>query len=74
MRLPRSGLAALALLAILATAPSARAQCFWDGGAWVCWTHPLFPEVSLVPNVNPYWGWAQNWGGPNWRFYGWLPM
>lgn len=74
MRLLRSGLAALALLAVLATVQPARAQCFWDGVAWVCWTHPLFPDVSLVPGANPYWLWAQNWGGPNWRFYGWLPM
>ena len=70
----RSGFVALALLSVLATAQPARAQCFWDGVAWVCWTHPLFPELSLVPDANPYWRWTQNWGGPNWRFYGWQPM
>ena len=76
MRLRRGGLAALALLAGFAAAPQARAQCsweeqFWDGVRWVCWTHPLFPEVTLVPGANPYAPWALNWGGSNWRFYGW---
>ena len=59
----RGGIAALALLAVTATAQPARAQCFWDGSAWVCWTHPLFPELTLAPDANPYWRLAQNWGG-----------
>lgn len=76
MRRRRGGLALLALLAAVATAQQARAQCswqeqFWDGVQWVCWIHPLFPEVTPVPDANPYAVWAQNWGGPNWRFYGW---
>ena len=69
----RGGIAALALLAVTAAAQPARAQCFWDGSAWVCWTHPLFPELTLAPDANPYWRLAQNWGGSNWRFYGWDP-
>jgi hypothetical protein len=79
MRWRCGGPAALALMAVLATAQPARAQCawmeqFWDGIRWVCWTHPLFPDVSftsLAPDANPYWVWAQNWGGANWRFYNW---
>ena len=78
MKLPCGGLAALTLLAVLAAAQPARAQSscdrgFWDGVQWVCWTHPLFPGLSLAPDTNPYWLWTQNRGGPNWRFYGWAP-
>jgi hypothetical protein len=69
----RGELAALVLLAVTAIAHPARAQCFWDGSAWVCLTHPLFPELTLIPDANPYWRFAQNWGGSNWRFYGWDP-
>ena len=69
----RGGIAAFALLAVTATAQPARAQCFWDGSTWVCWTHLLFPELTLAPDANPYWRLAQNWGGSNWRFYGWDP-
>jgi disulfide bond formation protein DsbB len=78
MMVLRCGLAALALLAAVATAQPARTQhscdgSFWDGVEWVCWTHPLFPGLSLAPNANPWWRWTQNWGGTNWRFQGWQP-
>jgi hypothetical protein len=69
----RGGLAALALFVVLTTAAPARAQCFWDGVQWLCWTHPLFPEVSPVSDANPYRLWTRSWGGPNWRFHGWQP-
>jgi len=71
-------LAALALLAVLATSREARAQCswqeqFWDGIQWVCRSHSLFPEVTLAPVANPYWRWMLISGGSNWRYYGWQP-
>ena len=79
MRWGCSLLTALALLAVLAAAQQARAQCswqeqFWDGSRWICRTHPLFPEVTLAPDANPYWPWMPISGGSNWRYYGWRPM
>ena len=73
MRLGGGGLAAFAVFAVLTTATPAQAQCCWDGTRWVCWTQPLFPDLSLAPDASPYWPWVRNWGGANWRFHGWQP-
>ena len=74
MKSVRNGLAGAALLAGAAILQPVPQECFWTGIAWTCWTHPLFPGVTPVPEANPYWRSIQNWGGPGWRFYGWQSM
>jgi hypothetical protein len=69
-----NGLIGAVLLAGLTAVQPVPPGCFWTGVAWACWTHPLFPDVTLVPEGDPYGPWVQTWGGPGWRFYGWLRM
>lgn len=73
MKSARNGLTGAVLLAGAAAVQPIPPECFWTGSAWACRTHPLFPDVTLAPAGNPYSAWAPNWGGPGWRFYGWLP-
>jgi hypothetical protein len=74
MKSVRTSLTGAVLLAGVAVAQPIPPKCFWTGAAWTCWTHPLFPDVTLAPDGNPYRAWAPNWGGPGWRFYGWLSI